>query len=97
MNSLSPRVDGDVLGFRCPVPLEQRRDRLVDGEQPQGEVDEGVELLNFRFERGDAILRDVGHGRAKYYTGRRRPARWLALTRSLRTFRTTPLPWCASE
>lgn len=60
------RVDRDVLCVGRAIPFEERGDRLLNSEQPQGEVDERVEFLNFGFEGGDAIRLRVGHGRVKY-------------------------------
>jgi hypothetical protein len=54
-------MDREGLGVRRPVALEQGRYGLRDSEQTKGQVDQGIQLLDLGFERGDAIFLGIGH------------------------------------
>ena len=43
------------------LALQQRRNRPLDGEEPECKVDERVQLLDLRFKHGNPLFSIVGH------------------------------------
>ena len=58
-------LDRQLFRLRRAVPFEECRDWALNGEQAKCEIDERLELLDLRFERGQSCVR-FGRGAWKW-------------------------------
>jgi hypothetical protein len=66
-------MDREALCLGRAVALEERRYGLLEREQTKRQVDQSIQFLDLRFQRGNAILLVIGHALSTASPGARRP------------------------
>jgi hypothetical protein len=58
---IQQRVDRTILRFGCARSGKQSRKGLLDRQQSEREIHQGVQFLDLGFKDGDAVLRIINH------------------------------------